>query len=388
MNDKKKLLMFRITFFIEYVAQAIAYCLLIPYLTNIGYSAMQRSYILSFGAIMGTALQFFIGYLCDRNRTIKRYLNIMNVLFVGCVVLLYRHNEYNYLFHFITASLVIMFFKVIINVYDSYALESGDALKSRYGIIRAYGSIGWAVGSELISRIVEKGSYRMLALATVIAVALLIMVNAMMDDAVKTSNEKINWSDVGKLMKKKSYALIVASLTFCYMMMVSIDFIIVDKIVYVGGTERHVAFFWSVMALCELPMFFTGNRIARRYGAIIVYGFSVLVYSLRYLLYGGSNSLTFVLALSVLQGLSFPLTMVATKILMDDESPDSLKSSGQLIGMSIYNNIPSLIAPLLTGFLEDSVGINTALFTLAGCGLISLFLLWLYYREKKKTIAQ
>ncbi len=388
MNDKKKLLMFKITFFIEYVAQAVAYCLLIPYLTNIGYSAIQRSFILSFGAIMGTALQFFIGYLCDRNRTIKRYLNIMNVLFVGCVVLLYRYSEYNYLFHFIIASLVIMFFKVIVNVYDSYALESGDALKSRYGIIRAYGSIGWAVGSEMISRIVEKGSYKMLALATIIVVALLIMVNAMMNDAVKTSTERINWSDVGKLMKKRSYALIIASLTFCYMMTVAIDVIIVDKIVYVGGTERHVAFFWSVMAICELPLFFLGNRLARRYGAIIVYGFSVLVYSLRYLLYGASNSLNFVLALSALQGLSFPLTMVAAKVLVDDESPDNLKSSGQLIGMSIYNNIPSLIAPLLTGFLEDSVGINTALFTLAGCGLISLFLLWLYYREKKKTIAQ
>ena len=80
--------------------------------------------------------------------------------------------------------------------------------------------------------------------------------------------------------------------------------------------------------------------------------------------------------------------MVATKELVDDESPESLKSSGQLIGLAIYNNIPSLIAPLLTGYLEDSIGINSALFTLAAFGLASLFLLWLYYREKKKTIAQ
>ena len=88
MNDRKKLLMFKITFFIEYVGQAIAYCLLIPYLTNIGYSAMQRSAILSFGAVLGTVLQFYVGYLCDRNRTIKRYLNIMNVVFALCCVLL------------------------------------------------------------------------------------------------------------------------------------------------------------------------------------------------------------------------------------------------------------------------------------------------------------
>ncbi|MBO4218551.1 MAG: MFS transporter [Erysipelotrichaceae bacterium] len=387
MNDRKKLLMFKITFFIEYVGQAIAYCLLIPYLTNIGYSAMQRSAILSFGAVLGTVLQFYVGYLCDRNRTIKRYLNIMNVVFALCCVLLYRYSEYNYLFHFITASLVIMFFKVVINVYDSYALESGEELKKRYGIIRAYGSIGWAVGSEMISRIVEKGTYKMLALAAVIAIALLIMVNTMMDDAIKISNEKINWNDVGRLMKKKTYVLIVASLTFCYTMMVAIDFIIVDKILYVGGAERHVSLFWSVMAICELPLFFTGNRLVRRYGAIAVYGLSVIIYSLRYLLYGMSDNLNFVLVLSVLQGLTFPLTMVATKELVDDESPESLKSSGQLIGLAIYNNIPSLIAPLLTGYLEDSVGINSALYTLAGFGLVSLALLWMYCREKKKTIA-
>ena len=387
MSDKKKLLMFRLTFFIEYVGQAIAYCLLIPYLTNIGYTAMQRSAILSFGAVLGTALQFYVGYLCDRNRTIKRYLNIMNVFFAFSCVLLYRYNEYNYLFHFVVASLVIMFFKVTVNVYDSYALESGDELKRRYGIIRAYGSIGWAFGSELISRIVEKGTYKMLAVAAVIALGLLIAVNAMMDDAIKTADTKINWGDISQLLKKRTYFLIIASLTFSYVMLVAIDYIIVDKIVFIGGTERHVSFFWSAMALAELPLFFTANRLSRRYGAILIYAISVVVYALRYLLYGISDNLTFVLALSVLQGLSFPLTMVATKELVDVESPENLKSSGQLIGLAIYNNVPSLIAPLLTGILEESIGINSALFCMSGCGVVSLLLLWLYYREKKKTIA-
>ncbi len=388
MNEKKKLLMFKLTFFVEYVGQAVAYCLLIPYLTNIGYSAMQRSAILSFGAVLGTALQFYVGYLCDRNRTIKRYLNIMNVFFALSCALLYRYNEYNYLFHFVAASLVIMFYKVTVNVYDSYALESGDELKRRYGIVRAYGSIGWAVGSEMISRIVEKGTYKMLALTAVIAIGLLIAVNAMMDDAIKTADTRINWSDITKLVKKRTYILIVASLTFCYMMLVAIDYIIVDKIVFIGGTERHVSLFWSAMALAELPLFFTANRLSRRYGAIRIYALSVVIYALRYLFYGMSDNLAFVLGLSLLQGLSFPLAMVATKEMVDDESPENLKSSGQLIGLAIYNNVPSLIAPLLTGILEESIGINSALLGMSGCGAFSLLLLWLYYREKKKAIAQ
>ena len=253
-----------------------------------------------------------------------------------------------------------MFFKVTVNVYDSYALESGDELKRRYGIVRAYGSIGWAVGSEMISRIVEKGTYKMLALTAVIAIGLLIAVNAMMDDAIKTADTRINWSDITKLVKKKTYILIVASLTFCYIMLVAIDYIIVDKIVFIGGTERHVSLFWSAMALAELPLFFTANRLSRRYGAIRIYALSVVIYALRYLFYGMSDNLAFVLGLSLLQGLSFPLAMVAT----------------------------SLIAPLLTGILEESIGINSALFGMSGCGAFSLLLLWLYYREKKKAIAQ
>jgi hypothetical protein len=50
----------------------------------------------------------------------------------------------------------------------------------------------------------------------------------------------------------------------------------------------------------------------------------------------------------------FPLYMIAQKVLIDDETPIHLKSTGQMLGMALFNGVPTFITPLLAGILVNS----------------------------------
>jgi hypothetical protein len=67
------------------------------------------------------------------------------------------------------------------------------------------------------------------------------------------------------------------------------------------------------------------------------------------------------IAVSGMQMLTFPLYMIAQKVLIDDETPVHLKSSGQMLGMALFNGVPTFITPLLAGILVNSLGYDTTL---------------------------
>ena len=88
----RKEYLFCITYFFTYVAQAISYCQLISFLSYLGYSATQRGFMFALGAIVGMVAEFYIGYLCDKNKTIKRYVFIIYPVYAVVVTALYLIN--------------------------------------------------------------------------------------------------------------------------------------------------------------------------------------------------------------------------------------------------------------------------------------------------------
>ena len=146
MDYKNKKLMFSITNFLSYIAEGVGYCMLITYLISIGYTATQRSMMISFGALLSIFFQFLVGYLCDKNKTIRRYIIYSYIVYSIVVIVLYAYNTYNFYVHFVLVALNAVMFRINMGLLDSWVLESGEQCKTNYGSIRAFGSIGWVIG--------------------------------------------------------------------------------------------------------------------------------------------------------------------------------------------------------------------------------------------------
>jgi len=356
---------------------------MVNFMTSLSYTSTQRGLVFSLGAGIAFLIQFVVGYLCDKLKTIKVFAIITNIVFAIVVFLFYRNGTSNYTYHLIIGALINVNLKVCAGLIDSWTLEAGDYVKNIYGIIRAYGSIGWAVASLALSYFVGLYGYQFIPVLFAISTAILVAINLCTQDAIKNKAEKVSAKDVKSLLTKKTYLLAICAMFFMFFMSIGNDYIVIDKLNILGATEADVNLNWAIMAIVELPLFFLSNYLLKKYGVVKLLIFAASMYGMRYLLYAFSSNVFTILHISLLQTFTFPVSMCVSKAIIDMETDSNIKSSGQQIALAIYCTGSSLVCPLVVGLLEDNLGVNKAMLCMS-CLCIGAITFALLYSKNKK----
>ncbi len=364
--------MFFAYYFMHFFAQAISYALLITFLTTLGYTATQRSLFFVADALFGMVFQVILGYLCDRHQKIKPYLYMLLLVYVIGTYALYRTTEMNFLVHMFLVPLVGSMLRLSASLSDSLTIETSEETRDNYGVIRLFGSIGWAVGSPVAAWIVAKWGYPMLGPSFIVFMALCVASILGIKDVKKvSSSDPVTMSDVQSLLRNPSYMLTVVILFLLFVVDMTQSYSVIDKIWYLNGSEKDVGNYWLMAAMLELPLFFYGGRLMQKLGSfktIIIAGF---FYGIRYVVYGCATSIFHMFVGGALQGVTYPLLMVASKIMVDEKTPENMRTSGQQVANAVYNSGSALVSPILVGLMEDNIGINNSLFVIAAMALIT-----------------
>ena len=376
----KNSILMRAGYFLLYFAEALSYCLLISYLTYMGFDSLQRGIILSAGALCGTAAQFLVGYLCDRNHAIRRYVIWLMIIYILTGVLTYGREDGSFPYYLLMTGLMLSCYRALTAVFDSWVLESEPYISRSFGAIRAYGSAGWVAGSLLTSCIQSRMGYGGLALGFAAFTIILGVVCLLLPDAAKKSEDQISPKKLRLMLADRRYLTVIAALLCSFMMLSAADYIVVDKINALGGTETDVSLMWALVAVCELPLFFAGNRLVERWGAGRLFVVATVFYGIRFVLYGLSASVTGMLWLSLLQMVSFPLLTLSAKLLVAGEVRKGMESSGQQIAMALYVNLSAFAGPLVCGLLEKWFDVNAAIYFLAFFAVAALIIMRIYRR--------
>ena len=93
-------------------------------------------------------------------------------------------------------------------------------------------------------------------------------------------------------------------------------------VVEMGGTQRMVGLAATIAALTEIPMFHYSSRLLQRFGPARLLIVAMGVYAFRLLLYAIMPSVTWVLGLALLQGLSYGLFLVSAVAHVNELAPD------------------------------------------------------------------
>ena len=157
---------------------------------------------------------------------------------------------------------------------------------------------------------------------------------------------------------------------------------VIDKILLLGGTNADVSMKWSFQAVMELPLFFLGGWLLVKFGGKKLLLFASLMYLVRFLGSAWATTPFMLIAVSGLQLVTFPLLNVSSKVLIADESPIHLRSTGLLFATSMSFSLASLISPILFGFLVEKFGTNETLYGIAAACLIPFLLILWYMRMK------
>ncbi|MBQ1314560.1 MAG: MFS transporter, partial [Erysipelotrichaceae bacterium] len=247
-------------------------------------------------------------------------------------------------------------------------------------------SIGWAIGSPITAWVVEKFGYSFIGPAFVVSMGIGWLTIAGIKDVNKVhTSEPLNFSDVRQLLKNKAYVIVVVILFLFFIVDMVQSYSVVDKVWYLGGSERDIGNYWLLAAMMELPVFFFGGKLIQRFGAAKLMIASGFFYAVRYAIFGMATSVTHVFIGGALQGVTYPLLMISSKIMVDEQSPDNMKTSGQQVAGSIYNCGGALITPVMVGLLEDGLGINPSLYAIAALAMIPTILLVFVNRSGKSA---
>lgn len=380
---RKRIFGFGTLMFLAFVAHASVNTQAIPFLTEIGYTSTERGYIMAAYALIAMVGQFYAGYLADKYQTVKKWVIYSTIAIIGFSIVTFIYNDKNFLLHLFMMANALGFIRIVGNLLETWILEV-DGLYPYFGSIRSFGSLGWALSSLSSGYLIAYGGYELMMWVSIAVSVAVIVLTFALEDASKVSDDTLNFKDVSALFKNKNYVLLVVVFTLIYIVQNADNITVTDYILSLGGNETDIGVKWFVQALSELPLMIFGSYFLfklRGKKMMMIGGFAL---GLRYVLYGSTTSIDHVVIFSALQMVSFPFLLISQKELILNESPEHLRSSGQMVAVAFTSGFSSIISPILAGYLGEYFALNLVLI---GMGLFMSvpILLMSFYKFKNIT---
>jgi MFS family permease len=118
-----------------------------------------------------------------------------------------------------------------------------------------------------------------------------------------------------------------------------------------GGDISNLGMLWFIIAMSELPVFFFGKKIMKKYGVLNVYLIGIGLYVIRFLADSLSTSYQAVLAVQFLQGITFTLYLITTLQYINDTVPPETRTSAMTVFNAVAGGIGGFIGNMGGGFL-------------------------------------
>lgn len=347
-----------------------------PFLSQLGYDAMERGILLSGYAITTILFQLLFGVLADRYQTIKKIVIISISIFALCSTYLFFQTGMMFFIHLLLMALSGGLLNTLCGLYDTWVLSSSKELAQRLSFIKAFGSIGWAIGSMLAAYLIAYFRYQGMGLGIFVILLLAIWNMKQLPDMEKIERKKkTSLKEVSLLLQDRAYMLLIIILFLLYSMVIANNCTVIDKMLSLGATQAEISLKWSLQSLLEIPTYVLGVRVLRRFDHLRLLQFSAGMLIIQFSLFALVDSVWLMIALSIFQLFSTPLLMITSKTLIQQIAKPEVRGSAQLVALSLFTGLSSLLIPSLAGSFSMMVGIDLTLCSVTLFGIIGFVLI-------------
>lgn len=360
--------------FLSYFLCAIGTTQIIPYISYLGFDASQKSYMLSMIAIVTILLQICSGYISDKLKKIKILFLIVYGIYIISNILLFKIVGSDFLLYLGLVGLVGGCYRCSQGLLDSWLVQ---LTKSNFSNVRAYGALGWGIGSILLAYLIDTYGFDVIVYILMFIGVISFLLGLCIGDS-KREKARLSFSDVRIIVNNKKYMLFVCIVFLLYSLGCADMYIVVDKILEIGGNKWIVGMKWGLQSLFEIPILLIGDRLLKRFGVIRLMIFASIMFILRFLLYAWIQIPTYFLYASVLQLVTFPIVVFCSREEFDRLIDEKLKTTAQMFAMSIYMGVSLFIMPILCNALVNMFGYDVSLMLISSFSIITLLLLCLY----------
>ncbi|HYF82082.1 MAG TPA: MFS transporter [Clostridia bacterium] len=378
-------LRFELLYFALYGTMACYYPFLPLYLESRNLTYTQIGIVFALNSLVGIIAQPIWGFITDKRLTKKKTLFISSVF--SAILIFNFLAAHSFIYIIASIVMLIIFQSITSPMCDAYSYEVIEQTGAfSYGQVRLVGSIGFALISVGLGKVIQLTDLRV----SFILYSILFAITAYLVFGIKTEGKanikRPSIRDVLDTIKQFKFMVFVFSVLLVNIALGANSSYISVLVKKTGGSVAILGFVWFVVAISEIPAFFFGSHLQKRFGELNIYLWAVGLYVLRFFLCSIEQSYLSVIAIQLLQGVTFPLYLMGAMQYLYKIIPEQIKASGITILSSLGFGLGSFIGNLGGGMLLESHGVYSLYRVLSVFCLLS-FLVGIYLKSFDKKMA-
>jgi PPP family 3-phenylpropionic acid transporter len=355
----------------------------ILYYQELGFSGAQISLIAGLGPLVTLVFSPLWTNIADATRRHKLMMNIS----LSAVILIMA------VFPLLTPFIIVFPMVLLFNLFLSPVTSLADSAtmsmladeRDNYGRIRLGGTIGWAIGAAVAGSLIQSYGLKMAFWGFSAMMILTLLASQGLKFGQPKNLQAQPQGNIRELLVQPDWILFLALAFTGGLAFASTAAYFSPYLKELGADESLIGISFTISAISEIPVFFYGDRLLKRfkpYGLLVL---ALVVTGLRSLLFAAATTPLIAIAAQLLQGLTFPALWVAGVAYADEHAPANLKSTAQgLLGAMTFG-VGSAVGGFLGGFLLESIG-GRGLFLVYG--ILVLVLVTLLTAIKKFSAPQ
>jgi PPP family 3-phenylpropionic acid transporter len=262
-----------------------------------------------------------------------------------------------------TSFAVIFILIIVFNIFASPIASLADSAtmnmlgeeRAMYGRIRLGGTIGWGLFAPIAGAIIQKYGLKLAfwSYSTIMLINLFVSQRFVHGSHEASSSRP---SGIRVLLTNRRWInfLFIAFLgglgTF------AVNAYLFPYMAELGSNETTMGFALTISTLTEMPIFFFGDRLVKRFSNYGLLLLALVMVAIRSLLLSVVSTPFMVLALQAFGGMIFPAMWLAGVSYADQNAPVGLKSSAQGLFGAMCFGFGSAVGGFIGGLLLESIG--------------------------------
>jgi PPP family 3-phenylpropionic acid transporter len=335
------------------------------YCYHIGFSGMQIGALSALRSLALVVFALLWGALADRFQS-RRGIFILCSMAATAVWSAYLTTERFAPMLIITVAHA-LFFAPLISFLEAFSMDVLGTRKQRYGLVRAWGSIGFILVVLAIGRLLEHRPVNLIVPLILVGSGVqAVFALALPRPASKPVHRR--WQGAEAMKRLRLWLFLGGA----FLMLVShgayYGFFSIHLEV-AGFSKSFIGVAWALASLAEIGVMVRSERLFRRFSLPAVLVFSTAVAVLRWLLVWAAVSPAAILATQVLHAVTYGTFHMASILFVDRLMPEAAKTSGQALNNAVTYGLGNMAGFFLNGYLFEIMGTRPLFLVSAGIAL-------------------
>lgn len=346
-----------------------------------GLSETTLGLIISAGGFITIIAQPIWGMISDRFKTVRKVILILILLTTISGFFLYQMSSVSLI---IVLTLIVYAFLMPLDpLTESLSFTTSETLKISYGSVRTYGALGYAVLALLVGYIVDwfdMGSISYL-FGTLGVISFIIIF--MMKD-VPTSPVPVTINGLKKVLMNREMQLFLLLVFIASIPARMNDTFLGIHIGTLHGDTKLVGLAFFISAGTEIIVFALSFIWLKKGKELWLITISIFFYAVRFLLSGLVDHPYALIAVQILQMVTFPIFYTAAIQYLYQIVPREWRATGQTLLALLFFGVSGIISSAVGGYVYNQFGGHIFYYMLACISMIAFFYgLVLLIRQKR-----